>query len=110
MGSFFNKVTIIIIVILFLGTGFLFLYISQFNPSFEKKDKNTNYLTIKRISENPIIYSEMDQIFKNEKDVKGFTRISSPTLIRVPDWVKNPLGKYYLYFSHHQGDHKNGFQ
>ena len=21
----------------------------------------------------------------------------------VPDWVKNPLGRYYLYFAHHQG-------
>ena len=24
--------------------------------------------------------------------------IQGPSLIRVPDWVNNPLGKYYLYF------------
>lgn len=29
--------------------------------------------------------------------------INGPSLIRVPAWVKNPLGKYYLYFAHHAG-------
>ena len=29
--------------------------------------------------------------------------IQGPSLIRVPDWVSNPLGKYYLYFADHKG-------
>lgn len=29
--------------------------------------------------------------------------ICGPSLIRVPSWLKNPLGKYYLYFSDHGG-------
>jgi hypothetical protein len=29
--------------------------------------------------------------------------INGPSLIRVPDWVEKPLGKYYLYFAHHRG-------
>lgn len=29
--------------------------------------------------------------------------INGPSLIRVPDWVQNRLGKYYLYFGHHDG-------
>jgi len=29
--------------------------------------------------------------------------INGPSLIKVPSWVKDPLGKYYLYFSHHDG-------
>lgn len=29
--------------------------------------------------------------------------INGATLIRVPDWVKHKLGKYYLYFAHHIG-------
>ena len=29
--------------------------------------------------------------------------INGPSLIKVPEWVDNPLGKYYLYFAHHQG-------
>ena len=33
----------------------------------------------------------------------GGDNINGPSLIKVPEWVKNPLGKYYLYFSHHDG-------
>jgi hypothetical protein len=29
--------------------------------------------------------------------------INGPSLIRVPDWVDSPLGRYYLYFAHHAG-------
>jgi hypothetical protein len=31
------------------------------------------------------------------------TNINGPSLIRVPDWLPDPLGRYYLYFAHHQG-------
>jgi hypothetical protein len=31
--------------------------------------------------------------------------INGPSVIRVPDWIENPLGKYYMYFAHHGGDH-----
>jgi hypothetical protein len=31
--------------------------------------------------------------------------IQGPSLIRVPDWVCSPLGRYYLYFADHKGDH-----
>ena len=39
-------------------------------------------------------------MFLNKKDGEN---INGPSLIKVPDWVKNPLGKYYLYFAHHSG-------
>lgn len=29
--------------------------------------------------------------------------ICGPSLILVPGWIENPLGKYYLYFAHHNG-------
>jgi len=29
--------------------------------------------------------------------------INGPSIIRVPAWVKRPLGRYYLYFAHHTG-------
>jgi hypothetical protein len=29
--------------------------------------------------------------------------INGPSLLRVPDWVQDPLGRYYLYFAHHSG-------
>lgn len=31
--------------------------------------------------------------------------INGPSLIRVPDWLPRPLGRYYLYFSHHAGSY-----
>lgn len=31
--------------------------------------------------------------------------INGPSLIKAPDWLPNRLGKYYLYFAHHHGDH-----
>ena len=27
-----------------------------------------------------------------------------PSVVRVPDWVEAPLGRYYLYFADHKGD------
>lgn len=34
---------------------------------------------------------------------RGFHDINGPSLIKVPEWIENPLGKYYLYFAHHNG-------
>ncbi len=31
------------------------------------------------------------------------TNIQGPSLVRVPDWVESPLGRYYLYFADHKG-------
>lgn len=43
----------------------------------------------------PIIYVSDDA--RLEGNVNG------PSLIKVPAWVKNSLGRYYLYFAHHEG-------
>jgi hypothetical protein len=29
--------------------------------------------------------------------------VNGPSIIRVPAWVKQPLGRYYMYFAHHMG-------
>lgn len=50
---------------------------------------------VRRFAENPIIEASMSPSLGN--------KINGPSLIRVPGWVKNPLGKYYLYFAHHKG-------
>ena len=33
------------------------------------------------------------------------TNIQGPSLIRVPDWIPDPLGRYYLYFADHKGQY-----
>jgi hypothetical protein len=50
---------------------------------------------VRRFDENPIIRPDMD--------ARMGSNINGPSLIRVPDWVSNPLGRYYLYFGHHKG-------
>lgn len=30
--------------------------------------------------------------------------INGPSMIRTPEWLPNPLGRFYLYFAHHKGD------
>ena len=52
-------------------------------------------ITATRILEEPVIHPGMD-------DRIG-TNINGPSVIRVPDWVPEPLGRYYLYFAHHKG-------
>jgi hypothetical protein len=52
---------------------------------------------VKRLPNNPIIVPEMDG--------RMGSNINGPSLIRVPEWMKNPLGRYYLYFAHHQGEY-----
>jgi hypothetical protein len=34
----------------------------------------------------------------------GGDNINGPSLIVAPPWIKNPLGRFYLYFAHHKGD------
>jgi hypothetical protein len=49
-----------------------------------------------RFEANPIIRQEM------LPGTDG-VNIAGPSLIRVPSWLPNPLGKYYLYFADHRG-------
>lgn len=52
-------------------------------------------IDIERFADGPIIRPNMD--------ARMGDNVNGPTLIEVPGWIKNPLGKYYLYFGHHDG-------
>lgn len=54
--------------------------------------------TVARFAGNPIIRPEM-------LPGEDGANICFPSLIRVPGWLKNPLGKYYLYFADHKGSY-----
>jgi len=51
---------------------------------------------VRRFAQNPIIRPEM--LPGGDGD-----NINGPSLIRVPSWITNRLGNYYLYFAHHGG-------
>ena len=55
-------------------------------------------LMLRRLAQNPIIRFEM--LPRDDG-----ANINGPSLIRVPAWVSQPLGRYYLYFAHHKGSY-----
>jgi hypothetical protein len=52
-------------------------------------------IEIRRLLDAPIIHQDMVASLGDN--------INGPSLIRVPRWAANPLGRYYLYFAHHEG-------
>lgn len=58
---------------------------------------NAPMVRVTRFAENPIIKPNMD--------ARMGGNVNGPSLIRVPEWIEKPLGKYYLYFAHHKGEY-----
>lgn len=52
-------------------------------------------VTAARFAQNPLI------TVNSSPTLAG--NVNGPSIIRVPDWVAHPLGKYYLYFANHKG-------
>ena len=75
---------------------------------FEDEDLDWEYVEpstdfdfrVERFEANPIIHREMHGLIGERGE-----NINGPSLIRVPEWIEDPLGEYYLYFAHHHGSH-----
>jgi len=52
-------------------------------------------MKVGRFPESPIIRPNMDS--------RMGVNVNGPSLIRVPNWIERPLGRFYLYFAHHDG-------
>jgi len=61
-------------------------------------EQGKKMLKVVQFEQNPIIRPEM-------LPGKDGANINGASLIRVPDWVEKPLGRYYLYFAHHGGSY-----
>jgi hypothetical protein len=68
----------------------------QVTPRAPAEAPTTSALQVKRFAENPVIRPDM--LPGNDGD-----NINGPSLIRVPDFLPDRLGNYYLYFAHHAG-------
>jgi hypothetical protein len=51
---------------------------------------------VSRLAQNPLITV-------NSSPTLG-GNVNGPSVIRVPDWIERPLGRYYMYFANHRGD------
>jgi hypothetical protein len=54
-------------------------------------------IEVNRIGSGPIIFPALSHVLG--------ANINGPSLIKVPSWIVEPLGKYYLYFADHKGLH-----
>ena len=55
-------------------------------------------IEVERIGNGPIIVQGMPGLSGELGD-----NIDGPSVIKVPSWLKQPLGRYYMYFAHHRG-------
>lgn len=77
------------------NTTILLLVFGLLSAAYPALAQQSVGVTITRLADNPIITPELD--------ARMGGNIQGPSLIRVPDWVENPLGQYYLYFADHRG-------
>ncbi len=68
-----------------LGLGGVFLQASGWSADIQAT----------RFPENPLITVNTSPSLGDN--------LNGPSVIRVPDWVEHPLGRYYMYFAHHKG-------
>ena len=90
------------VVVLFLLYGYYHLFLS-IDPSYTDLDPDIE-ITAVRISDRPVIFQALDSLLISDSIRYGYTNINGPSLLKVPDWIADPLGKYYLYFAHHKGE------
>ena len=58
-------------------------------------DPRTGQWVARRLTDQPIVHAGLHESIGEN--------IQGPSLIRVPDWIPNSLGRYYLYFADHKG-------
>ncbi len=73
----------------------LFSVCTLFTPLSPAAEPAT--VTVHRLGNGPIITPELDQRMGGN--------IQGPSLIKVPDWIENPMGQYYMYFADHRGEY-----
>ncbi len=53
-------------------------------------------VSVTRFAQNPLVTVDSSPTLGGN--------VNGPTVIRVPDWVDRPLGRYYMYFANHMGE------
>jgi hypothetical protein len=73
-------------------------------PRYEYLPAEPVEFSLQRFTDGPIVDISLSERLTSLAEREGYININGPSIIAVPEWVENPLGKYYLYFSHHRGD------
>jgi hypothetical protein len=95
-----GRLLIVAIVVILFGGGCSLAFGPKSGVAIPvQNDIDLHAVRVERFPNNPII---TPALIPSEG---GYNNINGPSLIRVPGWVPNPLGKYYLYFAHHRGQY-----
>lgn len=100
-----KKILVGIFAIVLLCAIGIYLFLQSIHPITAEGQNAMTKFTATRISNSPIIHTSLHPRLKEESAKEGYININGPSLIKVPEWVENPLGKYYLYFAHHKGSY-----
>lgn len=63
----------------------------------------SNNSPMNRVTDLKVLRSENNPLITFESSKVLGDNINGPSVIRVPEWVHEPLGRYYMYFAHHSG-------
>lgn len=74
-----------------LGLVFVTSPLAHFTPTYAAQEVRAT-----RLAQNPLITVDTSSSLGGN--------VNGPTVIRVPDWVDRPLGRYYMYFANHMGE------
>jgi hypothetical protein len=64
--------------------------------SFASQEVTAPEIRARRIDQNPLI------TVGSSPSLGG--NVNGPTVIRAPEWIDRPLGRYYMYFANHMGE------
>lgn len=87
---FINRIVLALFVVLIVAVVWLW-------PRYPFQPREVSPYLVERLPDNPVIAAVAEE--------RGYININGPSVIRVPDWIENPLGRYYLYFAHHKGSY-----
>jgi len=74
-----------------------FLCVGPVAVAAQSPRQTTDEVRVRRLTNKAIVTSDLSPGIG--------INIQGPSLIRVPDWLPNPLGRYYLYFADHKGSY-----
>ncbi len=77
------------------GLGFAVTLLAAMAATYPSAQDRPARVTARRLPQNPLVTL-------NSAPSLG-DNVNGPSIIRVPDWVERPLGRYYMYFAHHMG-------
>ena len=76
----------------FLGAVTFLAAMAAADPSAQDRPAR---VTARRLPQNPLVTITSSPSLGDN--------VNGPSIIRVPDWIDQPLGRYYMYFAHHMG-------